>query len=135
MGEGFLWMLTLESGSGFICSTTIRTEFHHCSCLFSPGMVLVRTETGQLVLVPQQVLAQAQVKAQQGQTAVAQRQMTPTATSPLRVNAATTVSLNVELPSLPSALTRLVYILSSKLMSTPLSTTRVQTTTSNEKSM
>ncbi|KAK7880786.1 hypothetical protein WMY93_032599 [Mugilogobius chulae] len=44
------------------------------------GMVLVRTETGQLVMVPQQVLAQAQVKTQQNQTTVnIQRPATPTA--------------------------------------------------------
>uniref|UniRef100_A0A674B1W0 Si:dkey-219c3.2 n=1 Tax=Salmo trutta TaxID=8032 RepID=A0A674B1W0_SALTR len=35
-----------------------------------PGMVLVRTDTGQLVMVTQQVLAQAQAKTQQGQAAV-----------------------------------------------------------------
>uniref|UniRef100_A0A8C7KHM9 Transcription initiation factor TFIID subunit 4 n=1 Tax=Oncorhynchus kisutch TaxID=8019 RepID=A0A8C7KHM9_ONCKI len=34
------------------------------------GMVLVRTDTGQLVMVTQQVLAQAQAKTQQGQAAV-----------------------------------------------------------------
>lgn len=33
-------------------------------------MVLVRTDTGQLVMVTQQVLAQAQAKTQQGQAAV-----------------------------------------------------------------
>ncbi|CAL9696686.1 unnamed protein product [Knipowitschia caucasica] len=44
-----------------------------------PGMVLVRTETGQLVMVPQQVLAQAQAKTQQNQTVNIQRPGTPTA--------------------------------------------------------
>ncbi|XP_055078616.1 transcription initiation factor TFIID subunit 4-like isoform X2 [Periophthalmus magnuspinnatus] len=44
-----------------------------------PGMVLVRTETGQLVMVPQQVLAQAQAKTQQNQTVNLQRPATPTA--------------------------------------------------------
>ncbi|KAI9513754.1 hypothetical protein NQZ68_039849 [Dissostichus eleginoides] len=42
-------------------------------------MVLVRTETGQLVMVPQQVLAQAQAKTQQGGGAIIQRPATPTA--------------------------------------------------------
>ncbi|XP_011474025.1 transcription initiation factor TFIID subunit 4 isoform X1 [Oryzias latipes] len=86
-----------------------------------PGMVLVRTETGQLVLVPQQVLAQAQVKAQQGQTAVAQRQMTPTATSPLRVNAATTV---LQVPA-PHQTIRLASPVQTRMAQSP-STTTVQ---------
>lgn len=58
-------------------------------------MVLVRTETGQLVMVPQHVLAQAQAKMQQGQTVanIAQRPTTPTAaTAAIRVSTATTVS-------------------------------------------
>ncbi|TMS01085.1 Transcription initiation factor TFIID subunit 4 [Larimichthys crocea] len=51
-----------------------------------PGMVLVRTETGQLVMVPQQVLAQAQAKTQQGQTVtnITQRPTTPTAGATIR---------------------------------------------------
>ncbi|XP_028304077.1 transcription initiation factor TFIID subunit 4-like [Gouania willdenowi] len=44
-----------------------------------PGMVLVRTEAGQLVMVPQQVLAQAQAKA-------AARPATPTAGAAIRVS-------------------------------------------------
>uniref|UniRef100_A0A3Q4BEF2 TAFH domain-containing protein n=1 Tax=Mola mola TaxID=94237 RepID=A0A3Q4BEF2_MOLML len=58
-----------------------------------PGVVLVRTETGQLVMVPQQVLAQAQAKSQQGQTVanISQRPATPTATAAIRVSTATTV--------------------------------------------
>uniref|UniRef100_A0A7N6AQH7 TAFH domain-containing protein n=1 Tax=Anabas testudineus TaxID=64144 RepID=A0A7N6AQH7_ANATE len=56
-----------------------------------PGMVLVRTETGQLVMVPQQVLAQAQAKTQQGQTVVTQRPATPTAGATIRVSSAPTV--------------------------------------------
>ncbi|MEQ2178646.1 hypothetical protein GOODEAATRI_016269, partial [Goodea atripinnis] len=56
-----------------------------------PGMVLVRTETGQLVLVPQQALAQAQAKLQQGQTVVTQRPAAPLATPTIRVSTATTV--------------------------------------------
>ncbi|KAM9854212.1 transcription initiation factor TFIID subunit 4-like [Aulostomus maculatus] len=52
------------------------------------GMVLVRTETGQLVMVPQQVLAQAQAKTQQGQTVanITQRPVTPTAAAAIRVS-------------------------------------------------
>ncbi|KAM7415215.1 hypothetical protein PAMA_019841 [Pampus argenteus] len=58
-----------------------------------PGMVLVRTETGQLVMVPQQVLAQAQAKTQQGQTVanITQRPATPTAGATIRVTAASPV--------------------------------------------
>ncbi|KAM4618321.1 transcription initiation factor TFIID subunit 4-like isoform 1-T1 [Polymixia lowei] len=54
-----------------------------------PGMVLVRTETGQLVMVPQQVLAQAQAKTQQGQTVanISPRPATPTAGATIRVTA------------------------------------------------
>ncbi|XP_029552930.1 transcription initiation factor TFIID subunit 4 isoform X2 [Salmo trutta] len=54
-----------------------------------PGMVLVRTDTGQLVMVPQQVLAQAQAKTQQGQAAVSNispRPATPTAGATIRVS-------------------------------------------------
>ncbi|CAB1313490.1 unnamed protein product [Coregonus sp. 'balchen'] len=54
-----------------------------------PGMVLVRTDTGQLVMVPQQVLAQAQAKTQQGQAAVSNispRPPTPTAGATIRVS-------------------------------------------------
>ncbi|XP_029008624.1 transcription initiation factor TFIID subunit 4-like isoform X2 [Betta splendens] len=49
-----------------------------------PGMVLVRTETGQLVMVPHQVLAQAQAKTQQAQAVVTQRPATPTAGATIR---------------------------------------------------
>lgn len=57
-----------------------------------PGMVLIRTETGQLVMVPQQVLAQAQAKTQtQTVTNITQRPAaTPTAGTTIRVSAATT---------------------------------------------
>ncbi|KAM3842681.1 uncharacterized protein ACN63O_022149 [Diretmus argenteus] len=53
-----------------------------------PGMVLVRTETGQLVMVPQQVLAQAQAKTQQGQTVanISPRPAAPTAGATIRVS-------------------------------------------------
>uniref|UniRef100_A0A3B4Y592 Si:dkey-219c3.2 n=1 Tax=Seriola lalandi dorsalis TaxID=1841481 RepID=A0A3B4Y592_SERLL len=59
-----------------------------------PGMVLVRTETGQLVMVPQQVLAQAQAKTQQAQTvaSITQRPATPTAGATIRVSTAITVA-------------------------------------------
>uniref|UniRef100_A0A3Q2TMM2 Transcription initiation factor TFIID subunit 4-like n=1 Tax=Fundulus heteroclitus TaxID=8078 RepID=A0A3Q2TMM2_FUNHE len=57
-----------------------------------PGMVLVRTETGQLVLVPQQALAQAQAKLQQGQTVVTQRPAAPLAAPTIRVSTAPTVN-------------------------------------------
>lgn len=52
-------------------------------------MVLVRTETGQLVMVPQQVLAQAQAKSHQGQAVsnISPRPATPTAGGTIRVSA------------------------------------------------
>nr|XP_046249862.1 transcription initiation factor TFIID subunit 4-like [Scatophagus argus] len=83
-----------------------------------PGMVLVRTETGQLVMVPQQVLAQAQAK--QGQTVanIAQRPATPTAGATIRVSTATTAPQTVRLAS-PTQ-TRMVQ---------PPSTTAVQAIT------
>ncbi|XP_004571587.1 transcription initiation factor TFIID subunit 4 isoform X3 [Maylandia zebra] len=61
------------------------------------GMVLVRTETGQLVMVPQQVLAQAQAKTQQSQavTSITQRPATPTAGTTIRVSTAPTKALAV----------------------------------------
>ena len=51
--------------------------------LFSLGMVLVRTDAGQLVMVPQQALAQAQMQAQvqtqgQGPTSISPRLSVPT---------------------------------------------------------
>ncbi|XP_029909302.1 transcription initiation factor TFIID subunit 4-like isoform X2 [Myripristis murdjan] len=53
-----------------------------------PGMVLVRTEAGQLVMVAQQVLAQAQAKTQQGQAVanISPRPATPTAGAAIRVS-------------------------------------------------
>ncbi|XP_070686799.1 transcription initiation factor TFIID subunit 4-like isoform X2 [Pempheris klunzingeri] len=73
-----------------------------------PGMVLVRTETGQLVMVPQQVLAQAQAKTQQGQTVanITQRPATPTAGATIRVSTASTAPQTVRLAS--PAQTRMV---------------------------
>uniref|UniRef100_A0A8C6PL63 Si:dkey-219c3.2 n=1 Tax=Nothobranchius furzeri TaxID=105023 RepID=A0A8C6PL63_NOTFU len=55
-----------------------------------PGTVLFRTETGQLLVLPQQLLAQA--KMQQGQTAVTQRPAASMAAPTIRVSTATTVS-------------------------------------------
>ncbi|XP_044050012.1 transcription initiation factor TFIID subunit 4-like isoform X2 [Siniperca chuatsi] len=73
-----------------------------------PGMVLVRTETGQLVMVPQQVLAQAQAKTQQGQAVanITQRPATPTAGATIRVTTANTAPQTVRLAS--PAQTRMV---------------------------
>ncbi|XP_072242884.1 transcription initiation factor TFIID subunit 4-like [Leuresthes tenuis] len=83
-----------------------------------PGMVLVRTETGQLVMVPQQILAQAQAKTQQGQTVVTQRPATPTATTTIRVSTATTA------PGPPQTV-RLASPTPTRMVQTP-STTTVQ---------
>ncbi|XP_078112403.1 transcription initiation factor TFIID subunit 4-like [Sander vitreus] len=68
-----------------------------------PGMVLVRTETGQLVMVPQQVLAQAQAKTQQAQAQaqaqanLSQRPAAPTAGTAIRVTTAATAPQTVRL--------------------------------------
>ncbi|KAK2880665.1 transcription initiation factor TFIID subunit 4-like [Channa argus] len=87
-----------------------------------PGMVLVRTETGQLVMVPQQVLAQAQAKMQQqGQTVVAQRPGTPTAGATIRVSTAATA------PGTPQTV-RLASPTQTRMVQSP-STTTVQNIT------
>ncbi|XP_041851978.1 transcription initiation factor TFIID subunit 4-like [Melanotaenia boesemani] len=83
-----------------------------------PGMVLVRTETGQLVIVPQTVLAQAQAKTQQGQTVVTQRPATPTAATTIRVSTATTAAG-------PPQTVRLASPTQTRMVQTP-STTSVQ---------
>ncbi|XP_077374032.1 transcription initiation factor TFIID subunit 4-like isoform X1 [Festucalex cinctus] len=77
------------------------------------GMVLVRIETGQLVMVPQQVLAQAQAKTQQnaGAGAVPQRAAAPAA---VRAPAA---PANVRLATSPHA--RLLQCPSSSSSSSP----------------
>ncbi|XP_040893788.1 transcription initiation factor TFIID subunit 4-like isoform X2 [Toxotes jaculatrix] len=87
------------------------------------GMVLVRTETGQLVMVPQQVLAQAQAKTQQAQTVanITQRPVTPTAGATIRVSTATTA------PGTPQTV-RLASPAPTRLVQAP-STTTVQTIT------
>ncbi|XP_040024153.2 transcription initiation factor TFIID subunit 4-like [Gasterosteus aculeatus] len=59
-----------------------------------PGMVLVRTETGQLVMVPQQVLAQA--KSQVGANII-QRPPTPNAANAIRVSLPATAPQTVRL--------------------------------------
>lgn len=52
----------------------------------SLGMVLVRTELGQLVMVPQQALAQVQAQAQaQAQNSISPRPATPTTGASFRV--------------------------------------------------
>lgn len=52
------------------------------------GMVLVRTELGQLVMVPQQALAQVQAQAQaQAQNNISPRPATPTTGASFRVAA------------------------------------------------
>ncbi|XP_061578258.1 transcription initiation factor TFIID subunit 4-like isoform X2 [Cololabis saira] len=86
-----------------------------------PGMVLVRTETGQLVMVPQQFLAQAQAKTQQGQAGVAQRPATPTAATTIRVSTATTA------PG-PAQTVRLASPTQPRMVQSP-STTAVQALT------
>ncbi|XP_056334654.1 transcription initiation factor TFIID subunit 4 [Danio aesculapii] len=68
-----------------------------------PGMVLVRTEMGQLVMVPQQALAQAQA-----QNSISPRPSTPTSVATFRV---TTPQSPVSAPAIrpaPAAQTKLV---------------------------
>ncbi|XP_039987956.1 transcription initiation factor TFIID subunit 4-like isoform X2 [Xiphias gladius] len=88
-----------------------------------PGMVLVRTETGQLVMVAQQVLAQAQAKTQQAQTVanITQRPGTPTAGATIRVSTATTA------PGTPQTV-RLASPAPPRMVQSP-STTTVQAIT------
>lgn len=76
------------------CTRSFTVNVLTCPPPPPAGMVLVRTETGQLVMVPQQVLAQAQAKTQQSQavTSIAQRPATPTAATTIRVSTAPTVS-------------------------------------------
>ncbi|XP_029468519.1 transcription initiation factor TFIID subunit 4 [Rhinatrema bivittatum] len=50
-----------------------------------PGMVLVRSENGQLLMIPQQALAQMQAQAQ-SQTSMAPRPATPTSASPVQIS-------------------------------------------------
>ncbi|KAM8775821.1 LOW QUALITY PROTEIN: transcription initiation factor TFIID subunit 4 [Rhynchonycteris naso] len=54
-----------------------------------PGMVLVRSENGQLLMIPQQALAQMQAQAHaqaQPQTAMAPRPATPTSAPPVQIS-------------------------------------------------
>lgn len=51
-------------------------------CLLGLGMVLIQSESGQLLMIPQQALAQMQAQAQGG---VAARTATPTNVSPGQV--------------------------------------------------
>uniref|UniRef100_A0A452SYY2 TATA-box binding protein associated factor 4 n=1 Tax=Ursus maritimus TaxID=29073 RepID=A0A452SYY2_URSMA len=55
----------------------------------SPGMVLVRSENGQLLMIPQQALAQMQAQAHvqtQPQTTMAPRPATPTSAPPVQIS-------------------------------------------------
>uniref|UniRef100_A0A8C7EW42 TATA-box binding protein associated factor 4 n=1 Tax=Neovison vison TaxID=452646 RepID=A0A8C7EW42_NEOVI len=55
----------------------------------SPGMVLVRSENGQLLMIPQQALAQMQAQAHvqtQPQTSMAARPATPTSAPPVQIS-------------------------------------------------
>ena len=54
-----------------------------------PGMVLVRSENGQLLMIPQQALAQMQAQAHaqaQPQTTMAPRPATPTSAPPVQIS-------------------------------------------------
>lgn len=57
--------------------------------LCPPGMVLVRSENGQLLMIPQQALAQMQAQAHaqaQPQTTMAPRPATPTSAPPVQIS-------------------------------------------------
>nr|XP_017515145.1 transcription initiation factor TFIID subunit 4 [Manis javanica] len=59
------------------------------SSLLPPGMVLVRSENGQLLMIPQQALAQMQAQAHvqtQPQTTMAPRPATPTSAPPVQIS-------------------------------------------------
>lgn len=57
------------------------------SHLHPPGMVLVRSENGQLLMIPQQALAQMQAHAQaQPQSTMAPRPATPTGAPPVQIS-------------------------------------------------
>ncbi|XP_061631124.1 transcription initiation factor TFIID subunit 4-like isoform X2 [Phyllopteryx taeniolatus] len=93
------------------------------------GMVLVRVETGHLVMVPQQVLAQAQAKTQQspGVTAVPQR---PAAPAAIRVGIAAPAPgtpQNIHLATPPQ--TKPLQSPSSSSSSSPSSSSSVQAIT------
>ncbi|KAM9376244.1 transcription initiation factor TFIID subunit 4-like [Pholidichthys leucotaenia] len=82
-----------------------------------PGMVLVRTETGQLVMVPQHVLAQAQAKSQQNQAAAGVVQRAPTVGATIRVTTATTT-----VPGSPQTV-RLASPTQTRMVQPPTTTT------------
>uniref|UniRef100_A0A3Q3XFA0 TAFH domain-containing protein n=1 Tax=Mola mola TaxID=94237 RepID=A0A3Q3XFA0_MOLML len=64
-----------------------------------PGMVLVRTELGQLVMVPQQTLAQVQAQAQaQAQNNISPRPATPTTGASFRVTGPVAPAVAVTAP-------------------------------------
>lgn len=67
-------------------------------------MVLVRSENGQLLMIPQQALAQMQAQAHaqaQPQTPMAPRPATPTSAPPVQIS---TVQVSPARPCLPPAL-------------------------------
>ncbi|CAM4584363.1 unnamed protein product [Leuciscus chuanchicus] len=68
-----------------------------------PGMVLVRTEMGQLVMVPQQALAQAQA-----QNSISPRPSTPTSTATFRVTTPQSPVSTQAIRPAPAAQTKLV---------------------------
>ncbi|KAF5920286.1 hypothetical protein HPG69_008312 [Diceros bicornis minor] len=74
--------------SAFISSLGSGT-FPDASSPLSPGMVLVRSENGQLLMIPQQALAQMQAQAHaqaQPQTTMAPRPATPTSAPPVQIS-------------------------------------------------
>lgn len=92
--------LTASPGAFYVSVMTLTVDIV-CDCFVCTlGMVLVRTEMGQLVMVPQQALAQAQALAQsQAQNNISPRTATPTTGATFR---ATTPQVRVTIPlSLP----------------------------------
>ncbi|XP_052340388.1 transcription initiation factor TFIID subunit 4 isoform X1 [Oncorhynchus keta] len=74
-----------------------------------PGMVLVRTEMGQLVMVPQQALAQAHAQAQtQAQNNISPRTATPTAGATFRATTLQSVTSQAIRPCPPPVQAKMV---------------------------
>lgn len=78
-------LLRIENGGkypifGILVNRTSKYIFFLC-----PGMVLVRSESGQLILIPQQALQQMQSQAQ-SQGTLTSRSATPTSAPPVQIS-------------------------------------------------
>lgn len=76
-----------------------RSRAPDAGVLCPPGMVLVRSENGQLLMIPQQALAQMQAQAHaqaQPQTAMAPRPAAPSSAPPVQISAVQVSALGEE---------------------------------------